>query len=326
MGGAIKRAIACLSIALASVAFALSPVAVKADPATPTDFAINNIQIFRGIWQADDWLLLFQYTINQYPPEYIPVSQLFDFRLYDAATQQPLASANVYDYNNLGFGIGISSIYFWPADAPADTDNLYLMMSGNLAYWSATPPRVTYTISGDDYTQGGNQRTALVNWVMQQAQILEVNWQVKMVEDGLLTPVAQTYFVTTIPGLESVIPSVMGSITLPPDWNVPTQGTSAAQNWMNQWDDTAFKAELEKWGETWHVAWNAITGAILFIFMLLCAGFSQVKWGNGDPGFVAGNVIFIIGTFAGLIWWPIVMVEMIILGYWIAHNLFWRNG
>jgi len=205
-------------------------------------------------------------------------------------------------------------------------------MSGNPAFYTLSMPLVQVSLSGSDFIQSPNPRAALGAYIMQQAQILEINWGVKLWESGasgnVLTEVGAEYFTVTIPGLQNVVPNIFGSGQIfNPNWpDGPGMGTSAAITWMNQWDGTAFKAELEKWGETWHVAWNAITGVILFLFMLLCAGFSQVKWGNGDPGFVAGNVVFIIGTFAGLVWWPILMVEMIVLGYWIAHNMFWRNG
>jgi len=125
MGGAVKRTIASFTVAVAAIVFALVPLPVKADPATPIDFSLNNVEVFRSIWETDDWLLLFQYTINLYPLEYVPVTQLFDFRLYDAATTTALAAANVYAYSNLGYGLGIGSVYFPALTAPADTDLLY---------------------------------------------------------------------------------------------------------------------------------------------------------------------------------------------------------
>ncbi|MCL2140852.1 MAG: hypothetical protein FWH42_04175, partial [Dehalococcoidia bacterium] len=294
--GAVKRAAAvCIALTIA-----LSPVAISADPATPYIFTLNDIQFFRSIFSTDDWLLLFQYTIDQYPQELTPASQQFDFRLYDVATNQPVASANVYDYSNNGYGMGIGSIYLNSANAPSDTDELYLMMSGNPVYWQTTIIQVQYTVTNSNDSPG-DQLQALNTYIINQAKILEINWGIKMWEAGamgtpVLTPTGQEYFTTTIPGLSLILSDSMGSMVIDPNWNQPSQGTSAAVGWEELWNDTAFKNKLEEWGNIWGIAWNAISGAVLFLVMILCASISQSKWGNGDPGFYMGNIILITGT------------------------------
>ena len=274
--------------------------------------------------------MLFQYRIDQYPQEQTPVSQLFDFRLYDAVTNVSLATANVYDYSNNGFGIGIGSIYFKDYQAPADTDSLYLMISGNPAFWQTSIPKVQYTVTGSNFIDG-NQRNLLAGYIISQAKILEINWAVKMWEAGatggaVLSLIGQEYFTVTIPGLQAVAPEIMGTIILDPNWNHPKPGTDAAVGWEEIWDGTIIKDFLTEWGDKFSIRWNALSGGILFIIMLLCAGYSQMKWGNGDPGFYMGNIILITGTLFGLVWWPIFMVECIGLAFWIAHNMWWKNG
>ena len=335
MGKTIKRV-----IALAAVALALMPCTVAAEPAIPDTFQIGTgtlrPMVFRSLWEADDWLLIFPYVIEQYPQETTPASQLFTFRLYDATSGTPIASASVYDYNNWGFGMGMGAIYLSSQDVPDPLHELQIIMGGSPVYWFTDPPLDIYPLTSANYNTQSDQYDALASYIVGAGQnslayALEIDWGVQMQTIGpngarLLTYIAQTYFTQTIPGLGMILPEIMTSISIIPPWTATAPGTSAAEGWGSQWEGTAFKAELEEWGETWGVAWNAITGVILFAFMLMCAGISQLKFGNGDPGFITGNVIFIIGTFAGLIYWPIVFVEMIILGYWIGHNMFWRNG
>jgi hypothetical protein len=310
--------------------FLLIPVPLLADPATPSPFSIGTPEVFTNIFEEDDFLLLMPYDIEQSPQESIAVSQQFIFRLMDTDGTTELSSSIPYAYNNSGYGLGIVSFYFAADDAPTWGNAYILRIDGSPVYYT-TALSVNRTLAADEYSSESDQAAALAEYILTEATALEIDWGVKLYETSdngsiVLTSTGQTYFTTTIPGLAQVCPSIMASSSSNPNWDTTPQGHSAADAWESQWDGTAVKTELEKWGNTWHVAWNAVSGAILFGVMLLCAGFSQLKWGNGDPGFIVGNVVFVIGTFAGFIYWAIVMVEMIILGFWIGYNIFWKQG
>jgi hypothetical protein len=212
---------------------------------------------------------------------------------------------------------------------------LHDKIGGNPYYWATLPTPATNTIAVANYseeTTAAANRTELASWIMTECTVLEIDWGVKLYDTSssgavVLTTTGQTYFTTVIPGLGSVCPSIMAVVTATPTWTDETPvGTSAASAWIAQWDGTSLKRELTKWGTTWGVPWNSISGGILFIFMIFAAAFSQLKWGNGDAGFMVGEAFLVIGTFAGLIYWAIVGVNMIILGWWTAHNIFWKNG
>lgn len=328
MGGWHKAA-AITAAAGLIIIISVFPVAVVADPPDPDPFEIGTPAVFQDIFVTDDFLLLMPYEIMQYPQMEVPIGQQFFFRLIDTDGETQLAAAMPYAFYNIGYGKGIVSFYFDADDAPDWGESYNLRIDCNPLYFSDSLS-TSRDLNPGDYSSLSNQPLALADYILTQAAILEINWGVKLYDTSstgiILTATGQTYFATTIPGLDQVCPSIMAASVADPNWDDTPQGHSAADSWSSQWDDTKVKILLEEAGNKLGIAWNAVSGGILFGLMLLCAGMSQARWGNGDPGFVAGNVILVVGTFAGWVFWAIVMVEAIILGWWIGHNIFWKQG
>jgi len=308
---------------------------VGTDPAMPNPFTLDNIQVFTDIFTPGDRLLLFRYNIVQYPQEPAPMTTLFNFRLYNAANQS-LGTANVYDYYDNGYGMGVGSIYFKPdIFLPSDSAELYLLMNGNPLFWrDSPPPSVLQVLTFEEYINTtGSQPLQLATWIMDMARVLEINWAIKMWEtsnagNAVLTLLGMEYFVHTIPGIRSAVPDIMPTAILTPDWGdgTPNWGLSAVNAWAKQWQDSAFMKWLERTGDAWGISPIAITSVMLFVLIVLCFGISHGRWGNTSPGLIAGWGIMLVGTFSGLMYPFIFGVVALFMAGWMGMNLFWKNG
>ena len=312
----------------------VSPVSAT-DPDIPSPFAIGTPKVFHHIFETDDFLLAFPYEITYSTNQpATAASLLFTYRLMSADGATTLGSAVPYAYNNSGYGQGMVAIYFSDATAPTWGGSYIIRIDGNPLYWT-TPPSVTHTLSTPEYststTQSGN-RTALAAYIMDEASMLEINWGVKLYDTNssggiALTSTGQTYFTTVIPGLGTACPSIMYVASSSPEFTATDNpGTAAANSWQNQWSGTV----IETWGNNIgsHLGglnWQGITAGGLFIIIVLLAGFSQVKWGTTDPGYLSAGIILIIGAFAGWIWYAIMGVVLLVFLWYISHTQFWRN-
>ncbi len=328
------RILAAVGIILCSLILHLltSAPVLAADPDIPSPFTIGMPSVFQDIFDTDDMLVVFPYDITYASNQpATPVSHLFTFRLMSADGEDTLASVIPYPYNNSGYGQGVAAFYFPAVTAPA-WDGLYIIrIDGNPLYW-ATPPSTTHTLSSSDYSSETSQTDALADYVLSLSAALEVNWGVKLYDTNssggiALTSTGQTYFTTVIPGLDSVCPEIMSVSVATPTWVDPTTpGTSAAAAWVNQWSGTGVIERLTICGNALGgLPWQSVSGAIICVLGVVCGAYSQRKFGVGDPGFLAGGILLVIGTFAGFVYWAIIGGLMIILAFFIMQTQWWRN-
>jgi len=327
--------VAAVAIILFTSTFLVPIHVLAADPDIPSPFSIGNPQVFRHIFETDDFLLLFPYNITYATGQPSTLaSQLFTYRLMSDDGDDTLSSAIPYPYNNSGYGQGVISIYFPEATAPTWGDAYIIRIDGNLLYWE-TPPSVTHTLSTPEYstyTTAATNAVALSQWILNIAVPLEVNWGVKLYDTngtgGLaLTSTGQTYFTTVIPGLGSICPGIMSSSNSNPTFiDTAAPGTAAAEAWQNQWTGTDFQQWMTNIGSALGgLNWQSVTAGILFLVIILLAGFTQIKWGTTDPAYLAAGIILILGTFAGWIWYAIMGVILLVFLWYISHTQFWRN-
>ena len=328
-----RAAIAGAILAVLILLTVSSPVSAT-DPGFPTVFSIGTPAVFQDIFEPNDFLLVFPYDItydNSQPGT--PASLLFTYRLMSEDGKDTLASAVPYPYNNSGYGQGTVAIYFTAADAPA-WEGLYIIrIDGNPMYWVTPPTAATHTLSAAEYSSLASQPGALASYIMGQAASLEINWGVKLYDTNgsggaALTSTGQTYFTTVIPGLNTVCPGIMAVSVSTPTWtDSTTPGTSAAAAWVNQWAGTGVIERLTTWGNAMGgLPWQSVSGAIICVIGVALGGYSQKKFGVGDPGFLAGGILLVIGTFAGFIYWAIIGGVMIVLAFYIMQTQWWRNN
>jgi hypothetical protein len=325
---------ASILAAIISSFLVVSPV-FATDPDIPSPFIIGTPKVFRHIFETDDYLLVFPYEITYSSGQpNRSASELFTYRLIDDDGVTTLGTVVPYAYNNYGYGKGVAAIYFAESSAP-DWYGLYtIRIDGNPVYWDS-PPTTTHTLSAAEYYSGTTpeaNKGALAAFILIQASALEINWGVKLYDSNStggisLTSTGQAYFTSVIPGLISVCPSIMNSSVSTPEYTATNNpGTSAAYNWLHQWDGTI----LENWGNNigGHLGglnWQGVTAGILFIFFVALAGLSQVKFGTTDVAYIASGADLIIATFAGFIWYAIMGAIFIALLWYVSHTQFWRN-
>ena len=328
------RVAAATIIVIISTFLTVIPVSAV-DPAVPSPFSIGTPQVFKNIFETNDYMLVFPYDISYATAQPVtPASSLFIYRLMSGDGLTAIGSAVPYPYNNSGYGQGMVSIYFPASTAPTWGSPYIIRIDGNPLYW-ITPPSVTHTLSPTEYCAGTTQsenRLALSTFILNEAALLEVNWGVKLYDTNgtggiSLTSTGQTYFTTTIPGLGTACASIMAVSQSQPEYTDPAKpGTSAAYNWLHQWDGTV----LQNWGnniggQLGGLNWQSVTSGFLLILLILLAGFSQVKFGNTDAAYLAGGADLIIATFAGFIWYAIMGVIFLGMLWYVSQTQFWRN-
>ncbi len=248
------------------------------DPALPTIFTIDDVQVVKNVAATGDVLVAFKYTIHYDSGQpTTPANKLFHFRLFAAGGTTQLGAVEPYAYNNSGYDMGYSAFYFEPADAPTWESALVLKMAGNPQYWAA-PPGVNYTLTTTDYSQLSSKtenQELLGNWIIVVCQSLEIDWSVKLLtetaQSTILNDTGAAYGKGTIPGLSNLAPQIFAVQKGLIDTTRRAWTTNEADAWGNQWNGTIVGDMLTGLQNLFSLSnWLVLTTLLVLV---ICIGF-----------------------------------------------------
>ncbi|WP_238582022.1 hypothetical protein [Dehalococcoides mccartyi] len=288
----------------------LPPTAVLAvDPAAPTTFTIDDVQVAHNIVETGDSLVAFKYTIAYASSQpTTPANKLFHFRLMDTDGVTQLGAIEPYAYNNAGYDMGYSAFYFSADDAPEWETALVLKMVGNPQYWE-TPPEVNYTLTTSDYSQLDTKKenqTLMGSWIIEVCRTLEINWVQKLLTETdqgtVFNEYGAAYGKGTIPGLQTMCPKIFSTQTQGLDMTRRVWLMTKLDEWPHQWDGTIIGDILEGLANIFNNAasWQMITSLICIVMVIGLFVWGRLKYANNHGAMIASSYILAGGTDMGL--------------------------
>lgn len=309
----------------------------------PSTLEIAKAQVFRNLVSDGDWLVVYEYNIQfgaaDWPSATYNVNNTFTFRMMDNTRQ--ISSSQPYPYfqivpgvSGYGYGHGVGSFYLSAEEASASQlvwDHPYsIRIDTNPMYFTATSTYVSYNLTASNYTEDDKQsqnQDALQSYIVETlAPDLTNEWAVVLVTDGILNSVGQSYFERTIPGLSTFAPKLYSlSITNPTLSN--KIGTALADIWENRWEGTDFEQNvLMKLEDKFNISWSFVTTCIMLIIWAIFAAYGAIKWGNTDPGFYSGCVLFGVSATMGLFDVTTAAVISFLLILYVGYIFFGRTN
>ncbi|MPL61377.1 hypothetical protein SDC9_06948 [bioreactor metagenome] len=296
--------VACLCLA------SLPPAAVLAvDPAAPTTFTIDDVQVAHNIVETGDSLVSFKYTIAYSSGQpTTPANKLFHFRLMDTDGIIQLGAIEPYAYYNAGYDMGYSAFYFAADDAPEWETALILKMVGNPQYWEI-PPEVNYTLTTSDYSQLETKKenqTLMGSWIIEVCRTLEINWVQKLLTETdqgtVFNEYGSAYGKGTIPGLQTMCPKIFSTQTQGLDMTRRVWVMTKLDEWAHQWDGTIIGDILEGLASIFNnvTSWQMITSLICIVMVIGLFIWGRVKYANNHGAMIASSYILAGGTDMGL--------------------------
>ncbi|WP_231927048.1 hypothetical protein [Dehalococcoides mccartyi] len=277
------------------------------DPATPTTFTLDSVQVVTNILEDDDMVVAFRYNITYSSGQpSIPANKLFHFRLMDTDGITQLGAIEPYPYYNSGYGQGFSAFYFAGDAAPDWESALVLKMVGNPQYW-ASPPEVNYTLTSADYSQlstRSENSSLLGNYIIETCRDLEINWSVKLVTETpqgtILNDTGAAYGRGTIPGLQNMCPQIFSSQQQVIDIPDQTWTNTKLNEWIHQFDGTVVGDALIGLSDLFSVSWIILTSLICVVLVILVFVWGMLAYSDNQAAMVAGIRIFSGGALMGI--------------------------
>lgn len=308
--------------------------ALAVDPAIPTTLAIISVKAARNLVETGDFFLACHVNIHYDSSQpTTPANELFLFRLMSTDGTTELGATVPYAYNNSGYDQAVAAFYFPAATAPTWGSAYIVRIDGNPAFW-ASPPYVTRTLGVGDYSsvtsQAANQ-SFIGSYLLAVAQLLEVDWAIKLVTTGdtgiVLNSTGETYFTGDIPGIKALCPGIFSDAIVVPTTTGTPAGTSLVESWQHQWDGTWVADALSSLGGFMGgIPWQMATGIFCLVVAVFMVGLTQVKFGNTDPGFLMGMVTFANAATMALIDWRIIGGAALLCGIYFWFSSVWRQG
>ena len=244
----------------------------------PNSVSINNIYVFRDVGETGDWLIYCRYNVDYTTIPDEPASETFEIAMYDTLGTTLIATRNLRYYQE-----NITSLRFTAAQAVA----------AGLVWGSAYIIKVRGSPDIFALVEGVNQKTSTLSAssyfeqeeftprMLTEAEILQDNWGITLLSNGLLNSTGATYFTYAIPNFPEFAPDAMYSSAYYPSSDNVTFNTSYEES-LHTHTGPRLEAAITDLANWLHVSedWMAIW--LVSIAYLVMAGivYSVTK----DPG------------------------------------------
>ena len=197
--------------------FAISPIIAVTNAyavTNPNSVSINNIYVFRNLGETGDWLFYCHYNVDYttIPPE--SAESTFEMAMYDTLGTTLIATRPLRYYQE-----NITSLYFTKAQADAASlvwNSAYIIkVRGSPAIFTIVEGvnQKTSVLSATSY----KEQTEFTSRMLTEAEILQTNWGITLLSNGLLNSTGATYFTYAIPNFSELAPDAMYSSAYYPD-------------------------------------------------------------------------------------------------------------
>ena len=321
-------------IFLAGIAITLSAAPVYADITDPTVMEIQSVRIVHNLWEPDDFLLVFQYTLSWDPVENEPdqpADQTFIFKLMNGDETETYGYALPYVYVYNGYRAGVASMYWDSFTAPPWLGTCVLWFQENPGL-DPNPTTVKRDISAADYTTYDTKednQDYLGDYIITSGRSLEQAWAVSagsiIGADNYLTADGETYYQGAIPGLLLFCPDVFGILQVTPtyteeEWTLENQN-QAERQWTGTWVGDALEGLSGLFGGA---RWSLITMAACGFGFLGLLFFCYSRFEDVKPGLLLGILPLVAGSVLGM--FPLVMLGLICFAaiMFIVYTFFFK--
>jgi len=196
----IKRILVGMGVGVLGLLLVVVPVFALVG--NPTVINVGDIFVFRDVAVSGDQLYFVRYSVTYPVTPGEPASNYFLMAIYgtDGTTLLYTRPLNYYQEN-------IISIYLSPAQALTWGSAYVIKIMGNPGIFSplieGTNMR-TRTLGPSDFREASD----LGPYMVAQATILQTNWGITLLVNGLLNATGSTFFSQAVPGLSAMVPTI----------------------------------------------------------------------------------------------------------------------
>lgn len=319
-----------LGVLAALAVLAATPTAVFAI-SNPDTIEIINVRAYDSVLESSDLLVVVKYNADytSLPTETITEAYIGRFLVEGSEVKSVAPVA----FNDRGWGQGVFSFY-WTANEKSDDsieyDNTnsesYQVVFQGLPGVFDDPPKITNT--GILWRDSSNTSEELTRDITNLATQLEGNadWAANAVKllgefasRTALTSDGEDYFGRAIPNLAAMIPDLVSSSLITPNFDERDHGTSESDRLLTFWDGTAVDTALQGLADLFQVPKNVSTSFIAFGFIMAIAFVAGKQAGSNEFGLI--TTPFSLALFTTIGWVPMAvsaslgLISVILLGW-----------
>jgi len=311
----MRRFVVGLLLVLVGVLLTSTPVLAIGNP----DYvSIGDKYVFEDVLESGDQLYFCRYDASYSSTPSEDADETWEMALYNGAVLVATRPLNYYQHN-------IISIYLDADEALVSGGEYTIKIRGMPSVFEALVEGVnmrTATLSPEEWIAG----TDLGSYMLAQADILQTDWAITLLDGGKLNATGSTYFRAAIPGLNTMDPTIFQTTTRLSDWpgytnwttnytdNTTTRTGDRLRNAING-TMSIFGIGSEGWGGSWMLG---IMGVLLaapvyagtknpmWALIVLFPVFLGAAWiGVGTAEMLRGLLIFVLvlGVIFALTFW-----------------------
>lgn len=240
--------------------------------ADPDSMTLQSVRAYSGVINSGDMLVLVQYNLEYASLPVLAATDAFIGRFLVDSVE--VNAVELISFNNLGYGLGIFSMYFTAAEREAASiefdnpgaENYTVVLQGKPSAFPDPPVVSTTSIS---YRSASNTTKLLLTDAADLAESLENNagWIVNgldlitfTVGQQVLTPTGEAYFGLAVPNMQIMIPDLFGSSTTAPTINERQFGTAEEDRLLSLWDAGPMGQIFQGLADSFHIGKSWVLG------------------------------------------------------------------
>lgn len=202
----------------------VTPVYATVPVTNPISMSIDSVRIFQNVFETGDELVVVEEHVMYTADPSTPATQTFSMQ-FNTASGNFSRPLQYYDYN-------FNAIYLTAAEAVPFPSAGSIVIMGSPTYFSTISEGVnqkTYVLSGGEWVTGTTaySQSVLGSWCLALAQSFQTSWTITLLVNNLLNSTAAPFFLTVIPGLETITPTIFAQSTSYITTSTPAPNTKA---------------------------------------------------------------------------------------------------
>ena len=292
--------------------FATRAAHAQASIAEPDDLLIESVRAYSGAINTDDMLVVVQYRIDYDTLPSLAATDAFICRFF--VDDVEVNNAEIIAFNNLGYGLGVCSMYFTDAQRQTagiefenpNAEDYEAVVQGKPSAFTDPPQVRTSSIVYRSSAQTGPSLTADVSNLAQSLEN-DADWVANEFDlitfttgQQVLTFDGEAYFGLAIPNLQLMIPNLFGSSTVSPDVFERTFGNSEEQRLLGLWDSSPLNNSFNLIASGFGISKVWVLGLIGAIVIGAVVWFAKILTGDPEYGLLTIPFSYPLVTAVGL--------------------------
>jgi len=285
--------------------FTMVPATPALAIAEPTEVSLEGIVIFQDLIDDYDFLAIVPYNIAFITEPDENINETYIFQMLSSDNYSELGFMLASPSYNGGYGPGVVAFYFSATTNMTWGEDYIFRVQQNPTYYSS-PQYWDFLIGDSNYSTEDDQEAALKAKIVDSATFLTTAFETALLsqsESGntILSTYGELYYLSVIPGLQTMCPSLFSVQLENPDYTKRTWATTLADTLETKYSGTFVYDFMTGFAGLFEMETSAAMGIFSLLLFVILVGISVWKFkASMLAAFIDGYTLLLLLMLMGM--------------------------